>query len=1274
MNLANGCSKSNLVRTTLLTGTAALTLIVHSPSQAQNTIVAGDQAEGGGTSNICSTSTGSVLVTVPFNSSIGCNSENSTIVANASSIGDDAQHSVVVGHFNTVGDAAKQSIVIGNGSGSLAIAGVALGTFADVGASAVNGIALGTSASVIAGGGLALGTQTKAENTNSVAIGTQARSRGRDSVALGTASDDGGQSNVISVGSSSLSRKIINVADGSIGNGSRDAVTGSQLFNTNSIIAARLGGGASVDAASGAFTGPVYNVAGGSFTNVGAALAALDNVNVNAIVYDNPGRTVATLGGTGAPAVSLRNLTAGNLASNSFEAVNGSQLFATNQNVTRHTTQITATVGSLGAGAAINGSTGAFTAPSFTVVGGTFSNVGSALDAMDTEIAKAIIYDNAGHTAATLGGTGATTPVSLRNLNAGNLSSTSTDAVNGGQLFSTNQKVTLNSNQITATVGSLGAGAAINGTTGAFTAPTFNVVGGTFNNVGSALTAMDVQIAQAIVYDNAGHTTATLGGAGATAPVSLRNVNAGSLDASSTEAINGAQLFSTNQKVAANAAHIDATLSGLGGGAGINAATGAFTGPSFNILGSSFANVGEALAALDNELTGAVFYDDKARSRATLGGAGVTAPVSLQNLAAGALNASSTEAVNGSQLFVTNENLDVLTTRVDDAESNFSNLNKGIANATVGIVQQDGGVSAGGVIRIGAASGGTSLSALGTEGVRVLSGLGAARLAIDSDEAVTGAQLFATNLLIQGNTEAIDDAVVSIGDTVSNVTNLTTAIQSGTIGLVQQDPTNLNIAVGADVGGNLVNIAGTDGNRVLTGLSAAALNASSTEAVNGAQLFATNQQIEGAIEDIGAIDVRVTDIETSLGDNINSVTNLTTAIQNGTIGLVQQDLSTRNVSVGSATDGLTVNFAGTAGNRRLTGIAAGTVSQNSTEAVNGAQLFTTDQTANNALRSATAAASGVSGAALALGGGARFDAASGNFTAPTFTVAGGSFNDVGSALLALDDEISNVSVAANNAVQYDNPERTAVTLGGQGAAVPVALRNVQAGTLSAASTDAVNGSQLFATNQAVAANTSAITNIDRRVTNLEGSVNGSNQAVQNLTTAIQNGTIGLVQQDPTTKEINVGSQTGGTAVNIAGTSGNRTIRGVKAGAISATSSEAVNGSQLFALQQSIDSGLSKVDNRLNSLDSRIGNVELDLRELRGEMDSAVASAIAIGMLPTSTNPGRFTLGMGTGVRAGQMATALGLSYRTTDDMFTMQARAAFDKEAVSVGVGMGLEF
>ena len=56
---------------------------------------------------------------------------------------------------------------------------------------------------------------------------------------------------------------------------------------------------------------------------------------------------------------------------------------------------------------------------------------------------------------------------------------------------------------------------------------------------------------------------------------------------------------------------------------------------------------------------------------------------------------------------------------------------------------------------------------------------------------------------------------------------------------------------------------------------------------------------------------------------------------------------------------------------------------------------------------------------------------------------------------------------ADNSVQYDNSARTSVTLGGAGATTPVALTNIASGNLSATSTDAVNGSQLFETNTKV---------------------------------------------------------------------------------------------------------------------------------------------------------------------------------------------------------------
>ncbi|WP_296237123.1 YadA-like family protein [Psychrobacter sp. UBA5136] len=56
---------------------------------------------------------------------------------------------------------------------------------------------------------------------------------------------------------------------------------------------------------------------------------------------------------------------------------------------------------------------------------------------------------------------------------------------------------------------------------------------------------------------------------------------------------------------------------------------------------------------------------------------------------------------------------------------------------------------------------------------------------------------------------------------------------------------------------------------------------------------------------------------------------------------------------------------------------------------------------------------------------------------------------------------------ANNSVQYDNPARTSVTLGGDKEAAPVTLTNVASGDISKDSTDAVNGSQLFQTDEKV---------------------------------------------------------------------------------------------------------------------------------------------------------------------------------------------------------------
>ncbi|WP_322107416.1 hypothetical protein, partial [Paraburkholderia sp. J41] len=70
------------------------------------------------------------------------------------------------------------------------------------------------------------------------------------------------------------------------------------------------------------------------------------------------------------------------------------------------------------------------------------------------------------------------------------------------------------------------------------------------------------------------------------------------------------------------------------------------------------------------------------------------------------------------------------------------------------------------------------------------------------------------------------------------------------------------------------------------------------------------------------------------------------------------------------------------------------------------------------------------------------------------------------------------------------------------------------------------------------------TNVAGAITNLDGRVTQNTSDIQNITNNINNGTVGLVQQDPTTHNITVAKNTNGTIVNFTGTAGTRVLTGV----------------------------------------------------------------------------------------------------------------------------------
>jgi len=182
-------------------------------------------------------------------------------------------------------------------------------------------------------------------------------------------------------------------------------------------------------------------------------------------------------------------------------------------------------------------------------------------------------------------------------------------------------------------------------------------------------------------------------------------------------------------------------------------------------------------------------------------------------------------------------------------------------------------------------------------------------------DAVTGAVSDPRFDLANGGAQiTVGGALGSLDGAITNNRSSIASLES----LISQDPLSRTISIGGMVDGDTVDLASKDNGRTytrrLTGLSEGALSSTSTDAVNGAQLHATNQQV--------AI-------------NTGSISLLQSQIGNGTVGLVLQDALTQDISVGSVSGGGRISFTGADGDRVLSGLRSGTADS---DAVTVAQL------------------------------------------------------------------------------------------------------------------------------------------------------------------------------------------------------------------------------------------------------------------------------------------------------------------------------------------------
>ena len=230
-------------------------------------------------------------------------------------------------------------------------------------ASADGAMVLGSSASVTGKNGVALGNNTKVANENAVAIGNGSETAA--AVATPSATINGVAHNfagvnpasTVSVGKAGAERTITNVAAGRISATSTDAINGSQLYAVTSEVdkgVAYAGDVKDAAAAANKFTrklGEQTNIIGGvtdtsklTDGNIGVVSNGTDTLNIklakdlkvdsvtagNTVINNNGltvgGNTYVTNNGLNANNQKVTNVADGQVAAGSKDAVNGGQL------------------------------------------------------------------------------------------------------------------------------------------------------------------------------------------------------------------------------------------------------------------------------------------------------------------------------------------------------------------------------------------------------------------------------------------------------------------------------------------------------------------------------------------------------------------------------------------------------------------------------------------------------------------------------------------------------------------------------------------------------------------------------------------------------------------------------------------------------------------------------------------------------------------------------------------------------------------------------------
>ncbi|WP_239363647.1 ESPR-type extended signal peptide-containing protein [Snodgrassella communis] len=769
----------------------------------------------------------------------------------------------------------------------------------------------------------------------------------------------------------------------------------------------------------------------------------------------------------------------------------------------------------------------------------------------------------------------------------------------------------------------------------------------------------------------------------------ITNVAVGNIAPGSTDAVTGGQLSKTNADIIRLSATVDTNLGGLSSdinnhlNAEKNKLSNSITAGINQLANSINLEIQEADSSIETLKQTALQWNGSAydASHGQVGGKN-----KITNVDQGNVHDKSTDAVIGDQLVRTNTSVASLSTSLDSGLSslsssvasnltNFSsNFNNSLTNKLdsfsmaidSSLAATDASLS---TIKQNALLWNSSFyDASDANGNKArITNVEAGRMAADSTDAINGSQLFSLS-------HSASTGLSSLSTNLSNITNNQVGSLSSTVSISLSTVNSHVSSLSVGLSTTDINVAALQQNALqwnsvrgvydatrngsaqkLTGIIGGDIRADSSDAINGAQMHSLSTLTQTGLNStstglsslsqstssgLNIVNTRLDSLSTVTQTGLSSISTGLSSLSSG-LNSTKQDLATLQANALQWNGGVyDASHGGSA--QRITNVAAGYVTADSTDVINGSQFFSLSNSTSTGLSSLSTNLSAVTDNQL---GGLS------SIVADGFSTVTGNVSKLSTSLSTTN---SNIILLQQNALQRN---RISGDFDARRDDNDQNLTGIAAGDINATSSDAINATQMHSLSTLTQAGlNSTSTGLSSLSSSTVSGLNAANTRLDSLSTVTQAGLVSVstglssLSLSTTTDLNNLTASLSATNQNLTSLQQNalqwnsslnaydashngvaQRISNVAAGRMAADSTDAVNGGQLFSLSSSTSTGLnslstvisttviSEINNINSSISTGYDSLSISLSTAKDGLDKlTISTSTSLSSLSTAS--------------------------------------------------------